>query len=123
MPKFFGIDIAAELAREMGPGLLPVILSKVTNNSRTTGSLTAGKQATYEDYAGRGLIEDYLDKEINGTVVKTGDRKVLILGGSLPVSIVPEVGDRITIESAIYRIERVMRDPAAAAYTCQVRGV
>lgn len=120
MPNLFGIDIAGELNKAMGSGLLPVVLTKSVKGTRTVGSLTAGTQPTSTTYTGRGFIDDYTDKQITGTTIVTGDRKVSILGAS--ISVIPAANDRVTIEGLTYNIIKVKRDPAAAVYECQVRG-
>lgn len=119
MPKLFGVDIQGLVAKNLGPGLLVATLSKVTGQTRTDG--TGGLQPTTDDYNCKGFISDYNDYQLNGTLILTGDRQVLLLGGTLPNNIVPKSGDKVTIESLQYNIIRVKRDPAAATYTCQVR--
>lgn len=121
MVKLLGVDIAKEIHKALSPRLLPLFLIKLSPGTRGT-SLTAGIEPVEDSYAGRGFISDYLDRHINGTSVVTGDRKVNIIGNSLPARIIPISGDRVTIEGFTYNIVRVTRDPAAAMYTCQVRG-
>jgi len=123
MPNLFGVDIAKEINAAMGAGLLAATLTKVTYGTPTTGSLTSGSNPKTATYSCRGVIEDYANREMDGTLVLMGDRRVLLLGASLPTAIVPKPGDRITIEGSTFDVNRVVRDPAAASYTCQVRGV
>ena len=122
MPNLFGVNMAAEIARGLGNKLLPAILTKMTETTRTTGSLTAGTNPLTTDYPCRGFIEDYSDYDLANTIIQTSDRKITILGGTLPVNIVPMNGDKITIENTLYTIIRVKRDPAGATYTLQSRG-
>lgn len=122
MPKLFGVDIAKEINDAMGSGLLATTLIKVTAGVRTTGSLTGGTNPKKTKKPCRGVIEDYSDGQMQGSLVQVGDRIVLILGDSLPSGIVPQTGDQVTIEGSTFDIIRVARDPAAASYTCQVRG-
>ena len=123
MPNLFGVDIAKEINDAMGSGLLAATLVSVTPGTPTPGSLTSGSNPTTVSSSCRAVMEDYLDREVDGTLVVVGDRKVLILGASLPSGVIPEPGDRVTIESSTFDVIRVMRDPAAASYTCQARGV
>jgi len=121
--KLFGVNLAKVINKEMGKGLLPGVLVKVEASTRTTGSLTAGTNPVDKKRKFRGFVEDYDVRQIDGTVVETGDRKVVILGGSLPAGVVPTTGDRINIEAFEgLHVMRVRRDPAGATYTCQVRG-
>lgn len=126
----FGIDIAQLVADNIGPGVLPLTLVKREPGSRTPGSLSAGTNPTTTSHTGRGFISDYSEVQIGQqagggegrTLVQRGDRRVIILGNTLSPAAVPEPGDRVTIEGDEYSIVNVMRDPAAATYTCQVRG-
>jgi hypothetical protein len=122
MPNLFGIDIAGIINKEMGPLLLPVVLIKSVKGTRTTGNLSGGVQPISTSYNARGFISDYTDREVDGTLVVTGDRKVCILGASISSSKIPQGNDKVTVEGYTYKIVRVKRDPAAATYTCQVRG-
>lgn len=128
MPDLFGLDIAGivnDAITDAG-GLVPLTLTVVTSTEagRTPGSPSAGRNPTTTGpHAGQGIIENYDAKEIDGTLIQDGDRKVLILGASLPTGIVPKADDTISIESFVgLRVVQVMRDPAAATYECQVRG-
>lgn len=122
MPKLFNVDIAGEINKGMGHLLLSLVLTKSSAGSRVSGQLIAGTQPTTVDYSGRGFTSSYKDREINNTSIITGDRKIGILGASLPSGIIPAAGDKVTIEGSIYNIVNVKRDPAAALYTCQGRG-
>lgn len=125
MPKILGVDIAGIAAKALGSKLLPVTLTVVTPGTRNTADLTAGTGPTTVDYACRGLIEDYKAGAVDGTQIQFGDRKVLILGKTINAgNTAPKPGDRVTIEGRTYTIvpKGVGRDPAAATYSCQVRG-
>jgi hypothetical protein len=67
-------------------------------------------------------LEDYRDSQIDGTTIKRGDRRVLLLGDTIAGGAVPQPSDKITAEGKMYDVVNVTRDPDAAAYTCQVRG-
>ena len=120
MPKLFGVDIAKEIASAMGPGLLPATLITVASITPSSGTLTEGSTSEKKSSC-RGVIEDYSNSQIDGTIVLRGDRKVLLLGGTLPNNVVPDVNDNLEIEGKRFTIIRVQRDPAAASYECQVR--
>lgn len=119
MTKLFGVDIAKTVNQAMGKGLLPATLIKVTAGTRATP--TGGTNPTAQNFPARGIISDYTDREKAGTEVKVGERKILLLGASLPAGIVPEPGDKVTIEGRTYRIvdDGVTRDAASAAYRCR----
>ena len=126
MPNIFGLDISgiANSAVQSAGGLLDAKLIKVTQGSRTSGSLTAGTNATESTFNGKGVISNYKGSQIDGTIVRSGDRKVLLMSRSFSSndSVVPETNDKITIENRTYTIVNdIQRDPAGATYICQVR--
>lgn len=118
----FGVDIAGVIAQAMGPGLLAATLIKVFPGTRTSGNLAGGTNASTLSYPARGFTESYRASQIDGDLVRRGDRKVVLLGATIPGRVVPEAGDRLTIEGRTFSVVRVERDPAAATYTLQVRG-
>lgn len=118
----FGVDIAKILSQSLGKGLLAVKLIKETPGARGA-DLTAGQALQAKSYNCRGFTEEYKLSELEGTGVQRGDKKILILGDTLPKGIVPVKDDRIECEKIIYVIMGVpARDPAAATYVCQGRG-
>ena len=120
--KLFGVDIAGIVNSSMAQGLLPATLTKITLGDRTTGSLTGGKAKIETAYTCRGFIDVYTDKQMDGTIIKAGDRKILLIGDSVQGGAVPDVNDKITIEGRTFKIVGpVKRDPAAATYECQGR--
>jgi hypothetical protein len=124
VPDLFGLDIAGIVADsiDQAGGLLDVLLTKKTPGVRDVNDPTAGTSPIPAPYACQGVISDYNTRLIDGTLVKTGDRRILILGATLDAGIVPAPGDQVTIESQTFDVVRVARDPAAASYDCQARG-
>lgn len=121
MPILFGVDIADEIATAFSGQLLTGTLTKVTSGTRTPGSLTGGTNPTTVDHTFTGFIEDKTEEREEGTLVSSGGRFVSVLGGSLPSGVEPTTGDKITIESTVYRIVEISgRDPAGAIYECKV---
>jgi hypothetical protein len=118
MPNIFNADIAGKLNKAMGSLLFDVVLTKRTSSLRSQ-NLTAGIDTIERQYTGRGFVEDYTEDQIDGTRVQVGDRKITILGAS--ITVVPEIGDSLTIEGATYIIVHIRRDPAGATYECQSR--
>ena len=121
MPKLFGVDIVAEIARELKGQLVPGTLTKVTAGTRTTGDLAAGTQPTTLTHSFEGFLENRTERRIPGTLVATGGMILSILGGSLPAGVEPAAGDRATIEGSEYSIISIeKRDPAGALFECRV---
>lgn len=122
MSKLFGVDIAGILKSAMASGLLPVKLTRLQNGARTAGDLTAGPAVSRKTYNCRGVATEYALSQFDGDLVQKGDRKVLILGATLPANVVPQTGDLVAIEGVESQVVDVRRDPATATYECQVRG-
>lgn len=119
---FFGVDIAGTINENVSPGLPTVAtLTKRITGTRTPGALTDGTQPTTQTATGKVVVSDYCAGQIDGTLIKAGDRKVLFIAESMSPVLVPEAGDRVTVEGATYFIVSVGRDPAVATYACQVR--
>lgn len=122
MTKLFGVDISAQIASAMGGLLLPMKLVRVTPGTRTAGDLTSGTNPSTKTYPCRGVVEDYSLRYYAEDLVQKGDRKALILGGTLPAGVVPQLGDHVVIEGVESQVIDVRRDPAGASYELQVRG-
>lgn len=120
--KLFGQDIAGLLNKNMGKLLPQITLTKTSTGARSSTSPSAGPTVSESNSPGRGILDSYRDNQYDDTIIKRGDRKVMILGDSLPSGVVPEPNDKITAEGREFVIVGVDRDPDAATYTCQVRG-
>lgn len=122
MTKLFGIDIAKIANKALGPGLIKVSLIKLTQGSRDPTALTEGPTISRKSYVARGVVLDFKLTQFDGDLVQKGDRKVLLLGASLPSGIIPQENDLILAEGKESQIVGVSRDPASASYECQIRG-
>ena len=119
MPNIFGADIAGKLNQALGSLVFPQTLVK-TSSERDSVDPTK-RVKTGLPFPCKGFVDTYKDEWIDGGLVKVTDRKIVILGSSLPSGIVPEPGDTILAEGAVYTIvsEGVTRDPAGATYECR----
>ncbi|MCF5058339.1 hypothetical protein GIW54_09860 [Pseudomonas proteolytica] len=77
-------------------------------------------------YSGRGVLGSYLSKEIDGSLIQTTDKKLLVLqnelfvsDGAVPTALpaAPAIGDIING----LRVMNVSADPADATWTAQLR--
>lgn len=119
MPDIFGLDLAGILLDNLGDSVFDQVLTK---SVKTNDPADSTKRITVETtYPHKGFIDAYDDKWVNGTTVKVTDRKIVILGASLPAGVEPEPGDKILAEGTSWTIvkEGVKRDPAGATYECQ----
>jgi len=119
MPDIFGIDLAGIIGNVLGPLLFDQTLTKVTSIRDPNDSTK--RIETKVSHPCRGFIDEYEDTFVDGVLVKIKDHKIVILGATLPVGIVPEPTDQIFAEGQTFTIvaEGVVRDPAGATYECQ----
>jgi hypothetical protein len=122
MANFMGVDISSLINKHIGGRLSAVTLVKLSAGARTTGSYTSGPAITRTNYTGKGFVEEYADNRIDGTLIRQGDRKVLLIADSFTGNPIPTVNDEIIVGSETYKIVGpVKRDPASATYVCQCR--
>ena len=120
--KLLGVNMAREIAKGFKGLLLPGTLTKKTAGNRSATDITGGTKPLQTNFTFRGFVEDYSDKTIAETLILQGDRKIVVLRGSLSdTTQIPEPNDTLTIESETYEVVRVMRDPAGAIFECQSR--
>lgn len=123
--RLFGEDIAGELWREMKAlGVPALILTTVVQNEPTAGHLAAGANPSYVDSPVDGIVESYEERDVDGNLILSGDRRFLIFGDSLPEGTVPRINDRITdTDGLVYTIvSKPFADADKAIWTCQGRG-
>jgi len=123
MPNIFGADIAGKILQNLGPLVFDLTLTKVEAGTRGS-SLTAGTEPSRTNYTVKGFVDSYTDRQIADSLVQQGDRKIIILGASLPDGVVPEPADEVTDEAGTTFViveDGVRRDPAGATYECQSR--
>jgi hypothetical protein len=92
---------------------------------RTTRTAVSGApawdktSATVAEYACRGMVDQYSDYKKANSLVKAGDRKILITATSLATEPVP--GDEVTIRGETFKVIDVVTDPAKAVWELQAR--
>lgn len=119
--NLFGANISGKVAAALGSKLLAATLVKRTPGTRTTTARDAGTNPTESRHTARGIVEEYSATQIDGTLVRRGDRRVLLLADTIAGRKVPAQNDSIVIEGQTYVVVAVTRDPDAATFTCQVR--
>lgn len=128
--ELFGVDIAGIVADVMGDGLFPVTITRYDRGDRDPDNLTAGRPATPETVECTGFWEDFTGMAPPGIVVEAGDRKLILLGDSVPAGGHPKRNDLCTVHEdmgdiSLYCAGPVSRDPAGAVfvYQCKERPV
>lgn len=112
--QIFGVDLAGEIASAFDGLLFAATLVKYTAGTRTAGSLASGTNPTTTSYTCQGFRDE---------TAELGKRKpvVTLLGATILSGsdrVVPEPGDRVTIQGETHAIVEVEHDPAGATYTC-----
>ncbi len=116
----FGINISKLIADNIGPGVLPATLTKITPGTRTAGQLTGGTNPTTATHACKGFIDRKDRRDRDGELIHDGSVTILLIGDTINGgATAPDIGDSVTIEGAVYNIDSLDRDPAAATYTLQ----
>lgn len=110
------IECASQLIDEEGRSM--------TLRRNTVGAYdpaTSSANVTYVDTVVKGLFINYNSKEVDGTQVQSGDRKVILKGKNTNP---PGLGDQIidgSNKGAIVNVRTVEEKGSAVIYTCQVR--
>ncbi|MEW5507070.1 hypothetical protein [Pseudomonas antarctica] len=124
-------EIQAELAEAFDdPDGLSDAVKPVTGVRKVAGEydpdLGGETPETTVTYLGRGVLGSYLSKEIDGSLILTSDKKLLVLQNELFVSeadvptavpAAPAIGDIVNG----FRVMNVSADPADATWTAQLR--
>jgi len=87
-PNIFKANIAKIINKQLGPLVFDLTLIKKTAGTRGTNP-TAGTTPTSTSVSAKGFVDSYKQANIDGTIVRAGDRKIVILGDSLPVNTEP----------------------------------
>ena len=106
---------ATELLAEFGA---PVTIRRTTGGTYTPSSDTTSGETT-ADYTATGMVRDYRAGQIDGTVIRQGDRELV-----LDATVTPTVGDTVLIDSAYWSVVSVRSvNPAGTpvAHFVQVR--
>ena len=121
MSNLFNIDIAALVNQHIANLLLDAVLIKIIHGERDLDNITAGMPFIVKEFEAKGLVDDYENDIVDGTLILEGDKRVLLIANSIVDNQIPVVGDHLLIENATYKIISVSKDPASATYTCQCR--
>jgi hypothetical protein len=99
---------------------LPVTITRQTVGAYNTA--TGAAAVTTSVQTGSGAVSNYELKDIDGTLVKQGDKKLLLSAVGITA---PVVDDTVTANSVVYTITKIRPiSPAATAvlYICNIRG-
>jgi hypothetical protein len=83
--------------------------------SPATGTITGGSTATHTL---RGVFINYLDENVDGTVIRAGDRRLLVRASDAPVT--PEIGD-VVGGMTLQDVRSYAPNGTPVAWACQAR--
>lgn len=124
--ELFGVDIAGIIADALGDGLPDVTITRNTRGERDPDNLTGGRPTEPTTVKCKGFWEDFTGTPPPGIVVELGDRKLVLIGDTIPPGGHPRRNDACTVHEdmgdvTLYNVGPVSRDPAAATYAYQCR--
>lgn len=115
-------ELAEQIADALTEADIPVdvvVTRTVLTDVNNTPWNPSDDVAVATDYPCQGLTDSYSALDIDGTLIRQSDIKVLILATTL--AIVPSVTDTVTIGGKSYSVISVATDPATALWVCQCR--
>ncbi len=111
------VGLFNEIADEFGTGSYTVTIERPAAQPENPWDDPAGSPTSYTI---RALIEEYRQDQIDGTLIRAGDRRVLLD----PTVIEPTTADRVVIDGDEYAIVRVQAEAPAGVpllYMLQIR--
>jgi hypothetical protein len=125
--KLISDYIPEQLAKHLGPHVDEGTLIKVTPGTRGA-TVSGGTAPTETSHACSLWVSSYEDGQIDGSSIRSSDRKISILGATIDGGAVPAPNDKVIAEGVTYRIvgdaeggRGVARDPVGAVYRCHCR--
>jgi len=122
--KNLGVNVAQLVNTNIGPSLLPMVITMRTFGDRDQQNPAGGRTSAEITRTARGFIGRLSTYEIaNRSRAREGDVRLEVLGDSIQGGVPPDENDFITVEGKRYQILELMRrDPASAKYTYLARG-
>lgn len=121
--QLFGVDIAGIIADAMADGLPTCTIERDVRGARQAGNLTGGRASAKHSFDCTGFWEDFTGGAPAGVVVEANDRKLILIGDTIPAGEQPQRNDAATVNEddgpvgPLYIVKLLARDPAAATYT------
>lgn len=108
------------LAKTIGKAFKTIFCdATLTVETPGSGPVYDPGEPTTTDYPCKGMVSDYSAYELQNSRIETGDRKVMVLATSLPIT--PASGQIMAIRGGNYRIVNVTTDPAQTVWVLQCR--
>jgi len=114
------MNLAINVADLLGDQGYSVTLLRTNDGgtySTTTGAISGGASTTE---AFTGLFIMYMSREVDGTAVRHGDRKLLLAARG--TTMVPQPDDIVDGAVRIMDVQKLQNSSGVIAYVCQTRG-
>lgn len=115
-----GQPLSSLVAKAFRGKLRPATLVRICPGTPTPGNVAGGTNPERHTFTAQGFASTYSER-LTPDLTKAGARTVVLIAGSIAGEgytwVVPEQGDRVTIEGVTYAISKVASDPAGATYT------
>lgn len=139
--KVLGIKLAKEIAKGLGPIFNDAVLMRSLRTVRDPSDIAGGLitqnpsdpqtqawtckafvSTASQSQQGQGSVTSTLrGGGLYGDLISRGERKVTILGGTLPDDVEPQPNDYVTINGSTYYINSVNRIPGGATFVCSAK--
>jgi hypothetical protein len=115
----FGADMIADAGQAM---TWTPVSGSTYDASTGTATETAGTPVVVS-----GVVKEYSERDVDGTLITTKDKKIVVEGRALAAAgVTPSEDDRVSISGVDYQVVRLMpKSPAGVAivYEAQVRAL
>jgi hypothetical protein len=118
----FGVDVAGIVAEVIGPNVFDVTITREVRGARSADNLTGGPVAAAPGvFECKGFWDDLSGTPKPGVEYELSDRKLVLIGDTIPPGGVPQRNDAATVHEPIgdltlYVVQPLRRDAAAAVY-------
>lgn len=109
-------DIAAAFDDDLADGVSTFVLRKVTSTFNTATNSTS---ETTADTSSRGVFLRYRTRELKDSDIEPKTYYLIVLQNELAV--IPEIDDLVIVESTIYKVFDIKKDPAKATWVIRCR--
>jgi len=120
--ELFGVNISGLIHQHVSPGIPKARLIK-TARRPNPAKLTGKPLITEESHDCSAFADSFKQREITSDIL-VSDRKIVLIGDSLPSGVTPDKDDSVFIESenkTFEILEILERDPASATWTLHGR--
>jgi hypothetical protein len=91
--SYLGVNIKKIFGKYVAPKTRSLVFYKAFPRTRTAGNLTHGRNVEVEAFPCSGFVAEYKEYDVDGALVKRGDKKLVIYSDTLATT--PTVNDYV----------------------------